>query len=225
MIEFEDVDVTYGQRQALRDVSLRLDERRIGVVGANGSGKSTLARACNGLVKPTTGRVCVNGHDTVRETAAVRRLVGFVFQDPDLQILMPSVAEDLAFSLRPLRLPKDELAARVQAQLDAYGLAGHADHPAHLLSGGQKQLLAIAAILIMDPSIVVFDEPTTLLDLRNKRRIMDVIESLDQQTIVVSHDLDTLADFDRVLVTDDGRVVADDTPGPALEYYRRLVTA
>ena len=223
MIEFEDVGVAYGERWALRDVTLRLDERRVGVVGANGSGKSTLARACNGLVRPTTGRVRVDGHDTVRETAAVRRLVGFVFQDPDLQILMPSVAEDLAFSLRPLRLPKDELAARVQAQLDAYGLADHADHPAHLLSGGQKQLLAIAAVLIMEPRVVVFDEPTTLLDLRNQRRIMDVIAALDQQVVVVTHDLDSLAGFDRVVVVDDGRVVADDEPAPALRCYRKLV--
>ena len=223
MIKFEQVSHHYGQRQVLRDVSADLGEQRIGVIGGNGSGKSTLARLCNGLVLPTSGRVSVRGHDTARELAAVRKLVGFVFQDPDLQIVMPTVAEDLAFSLRPARLPKAELTARVDQWLERYDLLGHRDHPAHLLSGGQKQLLAIAAILITEPQIIVFDEPTTLLDLRNTRRVMDLVATLDQQVIVVTHDLDFLTDFDRVLVLDQGRIAADDTPRPAIAAYRRLV--
>ena len=223
MIRFEQVGHHYGQRQVLCDVNADLGEQRIGVIGGNGSGKSTLARLCNGLVIPTSGRVSVRGHDTARELAAVRKLVGFVFQDPDLQIVMPTVAEDLAFSLRPARLPKAELTARVDQWLGRYDLLGHRDHPAHLLSGGQKQLLAIAAILITEPQIIVFDEPTTLLDLRNTRRVMDLVATLDQQVIVVTHDLDFLADFDRVLVLDQGRIAADDSPRPAIAAYRRLV--
>ena len=223
MIRFDSVSHSYGQRQVLNEITLDLAEHRIGVVGGNGSGKSTLARLCNGLVVPTKGRVSVRGHDTVRELPEVRRLVGFVFQDPDLQIIMPTVGEDLAFSLRPARLPKAEVEARVDLWLDKYGLSDHKDHPAHLLSGGQKQLLAIAAILITEPQILIFDEPTTLLDLKNKRRIMDVVTSLDQQVVVVTHDLEFLTDFDRVIVLDEGRVVDDDSPRPALDAYRRLV--
>ena len=223
MIRLDSVSHSYGQRQVLNEITLDLAEHRIGIVGGNGSGKSTLARLCNGLVVPTNGRVTVCGHDTVRELPQVRRLVGFVFQDPDLQIIMPTVAEDLAFSLRPARLPKQEVEARVDLWLDKYGLASHKDHPAHLLSGGQKQLLAIAAILITDPQIVIFDEPTTLLDLRNTRRVMDVVSGLDQQVVVVTHDLEFLTGFDRVIVLDQGRVVTDDSPGAALAAYRRLV--
>jgi len=223
MIRLDSVSHSYGQRQVLNEITLDLAEHRIGIVGGNGSGKSTLARLCNGLVVPTKGRVTVCGHDTVRELPQVRRLVGFVFQDPDLQIIMPTVAEDLAFSLRPARLPKQEVEARVDLWLDKYGLASHKDHPAHLLSGGQKQLLAIAAILITDPQIVIFDEPTTLLDLRNTRRVMDVVSGLDQQVVVVTHDLEFLTGFDRVIVLDQGRVVTDDSPGAALAAYRRLV--
>ncbi|MCL2482973.1 MAG: energy-coupling factor ABC transporter ATP-binding protein [Propionibacteriaceae bacterium] len=222
MIHIDQVSHWYGERLVLDQISLNLTQHRIGIVGGNGSGKSTLARLCNGLVLPTRGHVSVNGHDTARSLPAVRSQVGFVFQDPDLQIIMPTVAEDLAFSLRPAHLPKPEVAALVDLWLDKYGLQDHRDHPAHLLSGGQKQLLAIAAILITDPQILVFDEPTTLLDLRNKRHVMDIVSSLDQQVIVVTHDLDFLSDFDRVIVLDEGRVVADDIPAPALDAYRRL---
>ena len=223
MIRLDSVSHSYGERQVLNEITLDLVEHRIGIVGGNGSGKSTLARLCNGLVLPTKGQVSVRGHDTARELKEVRSLVGFVFQDPDLQIIMPTVAEDLAFSLRPARLPKPEVEARVDLWLDRYGLASHKDHPAHLLSGGQKQLLAIAAILITEPRILIFDEPTTLLDLKNTRRIMDVVSGLDQQVIVVTHDLDFLTDFDRVIVLDQGRVAYDDSPRPALSAYRRLV--
>ena len=225
MISFESVSHSYGERVVLRGITADLGEHRIGIIGGNGSGKSTLARLCNGLVRPTTGRVSVNGHDTVRDLKAVRATVGFVFQDPDLQIIMPTVAEDLAFSLRKEHLPKSELATRVDQYLEAYGLLDHRDHPAHLLSGGQKQLLAIAAVLITGPDIIIFDEPTTLLDLKNKRRIMDVVASLGQQVIVVSHDLEFLSGFDRVLVLDQGRIAADDEPAAAIGAYRRLVLA
>jgi len=223
MIRFDSVGHRYGTRQVLGDINLELAERRIGVVGDNGSGKSTLARLCNGLVLPTAGRVTVDGYDTSRDLKQVRARVGFVFQDPDLQIIMPTVAEDLAFSLRPARLPKADERAKVDEWLTRYGLDSHRDHPAHLLSGGQKQLLAIAAVLITEPETVVFDEPTTLLDLRNRARIMQVIEELAQPVILVTHDLAALTAFDRVIVLEDGRVVADDAPRPALDFYRRRV--
>ncbi|WP_420805206.1 ATP-binding cassette domain-containing protein [Intrasporangium chromatireducens] len=118
----------------------------------------------NALVIPTTGRVTVDGLDTARDARSIRRRVGFCFTDPDAQIVMPTVQEDLAFSLRRHGLPKPEVARRVEAAIMLYGLAAHRTQPAHLLSGGQKQLLALAAVLLTEPALVVMDEPTTLLD-------------------------------------------------------------
>lgn len=223
MIIFDGVRHGFGGRTVLDGISARLSERRIGIVGANGSGKSTLARLINALVLPDAGLVSVDGLDTRTEARAIRRKVGFVFQNPDHQIVMPMVAEDLAFGLKPRRLPAAAVAEAVTAALARYGLEHLRDQPAHVLSGGEKQLLAIAAVLIGRPDIVVFDEPTTLLDLRNRRRVAEAIAALDQQAIVVTHDLELLAGFDRVLVLDAGHIVADDAPAPAIAAYRELV--
>ncbi|HVN12345.1 MAG TPA: ABC transporter ATP-binding protein [Kineosporiaceae bacterium] len=222
-IELQGVTHRFGDRVVLADVDLVLAERRIGVVGANGSGKSTLARLLNGLVVPTRGRVLVDGLDTSRQGAAVRRRVGFVFTDPDAQIVMPTVAEDVAFSLRRSGLDRGQRAARVMQVLQRFGLDGHAHHPAHLLSGGQKQLLALAAVLVTEPSVLVCDEPTTLLDARNARRVADLLSGLPQQLVLVTHHLDQLARFDRVLVVDAGRIVADGPPEAGLAAYDDLL--
>jgi biotin transport system ATP-binding protein len=119
---------------------------------------------------------------------------------------------------------RTERVERAAAVLAAHGLEGYADHPAHQLSGGQKQLLALCGMLALDPDVLVCDEPTTLLDLRNTRRFAEILAGLRQQVLLVTHDLDLLAEFDRVVVLDGGKVVADDAPGPALAYYRALVT-
>ena len=222
-IEFDDVHHNFGERVVLSGIDLSLTQRRIGVIGGNGSGKSTLARMINGLHIPARGRVLVDGEDTRKRAAAIRRRVGFVFTDPDNQIVMPTVAEDIAFSLRRAKMGKAERAAKVVEVLAQFDLAGHAEHPCHLLSGGQKQLLALAAVLVTEPAILVADEPTTLLDLRNARRFAEILRGLPQQSIVVTHNLELVADFDRVLVIDRGKVVADDSPAPAIEFYRRLI--
>ena len=221
-IRFDGVGHTYGDRTVLQDVDLILTERRIGIVGVNGGGKSTLARMINGLVVPTTGTVTVDGLDTRRKGARVRRRVGFCFTDPDTQIVMPTVAEDVEFSLRRSGLDKEERRRRVAGVLERYGLADHADHPCHLLSGGQKQLLALAAVLVTEPAVIVADEPTTLLDLRNRALVARTFAELPQQLVVVTHDLELVATFDRVLVVDGGRVVIDDAPSAALAGYRRI---
>ncbi|MEO3889939.1 ABC transporter ATP-binding protein [Nonomuraea sp. B5E05] len=223
MIEFADVHVRLGGRDVLRGVTARLPERRVGVVGANGSGKSTLARLINGLAVPTSGSVTVLGLDTRRQAAKIRRGVGFLFTDPDAQIVMPTVAEDVAFSLRRKGLEREEAERRVHEALAAYGLAGHADHPAHHLSGGQKQLLALCSVMVLQPDILVMDEPTTLLDLRHSRQVAEVLRGLPQQVVAVSHDLPLLADFDRVLVLDQGRIVADGSPQEAIGHYRKMM--
>ena len=219
VIELRNVRHRYGEREVLRGIDLTLAERRVAIVGSNGSGKSTLARLLNGLLVPDEGRVLVDGIDTRDDARAVRRKVGFVFQDPDVQIVYPTVAEDIAFGLKNRRLPREEIARRVDAAMERFGLTPHRDWPAHLLSGGQKQLLAIASVLVLEPACVVFDEPTTLLDLRNRRHIARVIRDLPQATILVSHDLDLVAEAERVIVLDEGRVVADDAPAAAIAAY------
>jgi biotin transport system ATP-binding protein len=223
MIELQAVHHRFGERSVLRDVSLQLTERRVAVVGANGSGKSTFARLLNGLLLPAEGHVRVDGLDTRADGKAVRRRVGFVFQNPDHQIVMPTVEEDLAFGLKNLKLPRAEVAAKVDAMLARYGLEALRHQSAHLLSGGEKQLLAVSAVLVMEPRYVVFDEPTTLLDLRNRRRLARLVAELPQTALVVTHDLDWVRDFDRVLVFDGGRVVMDDVPSVALDFYTRAM--
>jgi biotin transport system ATP-binding protein len=223
MIQIEGVSHRYGEREVLRDINLSLGEDRIGVIGANGSGKSTLARLLNGLVVPSIGRVLVDGMDTAREGAGVRRKVAFVFSDPDAQIVMPTVAEDVAFSLRRHGLGKVEVARRVGEILGRFGLGGHADHPAHLLSSGQKQLLALASVLVTEPEVLVCDEPTTLLDLRNSRHVAELLNGLPQRVVLVTHDLESLRGWQRVLIVDEGRVVADGPAEQSIARYQGLM--
>ncbi|MEQ9694974.1 ATP-binding cassette domain-containing protein [Shimia sp. SDUM112013] len=224
MIDIRNVSLAYGERTVLHDVSLHLRERRIAIVGANGSGKSSFARLLNGLVLPTDGDVEVDGMNTRNKGKDIRQKVGFVFQNPDNQIVFPVVEEDLAFGMKNLGLPKATIAQKIDAVLARYDMTDLKEHPAHLLSGGQKQLLAISGVLVMDPAYIVMDEPTTLLDLRNKRRVARAISDLEQTVILVTHDLDLISDFDRVIVFDEGRVIADDTPQAAIPLYVARMT-
>ncbi|WP_207838378.1 energy-coupling factor ABC transporter ATP-binding protein [Williamsia soli] len=223
-VVFENVGHAFGDRTVVRDVSLTLTERRIGIVGSNGSGKSTLARMVNGLVIPDRGSVWVNGVPTRRRARDVRKMVGFVFTDPDRQIIMPTVAEDVDLSLSRSDLSRGERERRVAQTLERFGLQEYADHPAHRLSGGQKQLLALASVLVTDPAVIVADEPTTLLDLRNTTMLRNTFATIDEQLIVVSHDLEFLSDFDRVIVIDDGAVHCDGPPAVAIAAYRELMS-
>ena len=232
MIRLTDVGVrvpVYAGRSAPQDkavldgVDLELTERRIAVIGANGSGKSTLLRLLNGLVLPTSGQVLVDGLDTRRDVPAVRRRVGFVFTEPLHQLLMSTPAEDVELSLR--RTVRDRRARRTAA-LDAlarHGLDGLADQSIYDLSGGERQLVALASVLAVDPAVLVADEPTTLLDVRNRDRVRALLAGLQQQVVFATHDLQFAADAERVVVVDCGRVVHDGPPAPALDAYRRLM--
>ena len=219
MIEIQNVSLTLDDNPILHEVTLTLTEKRIAIVGSNGSGKSSFARLLNGLRTPSEGRVLVDGYNTQTEGRKVRRRVGFVFQNPDNQIVFPIVEEDVAFGLKNLGVPVAEREQMADEVLNRYGLLSKRKQPSHTLSGGQKQLLAIAGVLVMKPAYVVLDEPTTLLDLRNKLRVSQAIDGLDQTAIMVTHDLDLVENFDRVIVFDQGRVIADDVPNKALRRY------
>ncbi|EEW49507.1 ABC transporter, ATP-binding protein [Corynebacterium efficiens YS-314] len=222
-IIFDSAAVSYEGTPVLEPLSLTLREQRIGVIGANGGGKSTLIRMINGLGEPSSGRVLVDGLDVAANGRLIRKKVGFVFSDAENQIVMPTVREDIAFSLRRHKMPRAEKHRRVEEMMDRFHLTAHADQSPHTLSGGQKQLLALAAVLIIEPEVVIADEPTTLLDLRNRILIREVFRSLPQQLIVVSHDLDFLSDFDRVICIDDHRVVADGPPTDVIPHYVSLM--
>ena len=209
----------------LGPLTLRLAERRVAVVGANGSGKSTLARLAGGLIRPSSGAVRVDGLDGRRDAAAVRRHVGFLFTDPDAQLLMPTPVEDVLLSLRRTALPARQRRAGALAWLDRFGLADHADRPVHTLSGGQKQLLALTSVLACEPALILADEPTTLLDLRWRVVVDEALAALDRQVVVVTHDLDAAARADRVLVVDAGAVLADGEPTATIAAYRSLMQA
>lgn len=224
-IEFRDVCVAYDETTILEHITLSLSEQRIGIIGANGEGKSTLLRLINGLAEPTSGTVTVNGLDVEAHGNKVRKQVGFVFSDAENQIVMPNVRDDVAFSLRRLKLPRAERTARVDAALTRFGLRSLAQRSPHTLSGGQKQLLALAAVLVIEPTTILADEPTTLLDMRNRERIRRELRALDQQLIVATHDMDFLTDFDRVICIDSHRIAADGTPETVINHYRSLMAA
>lgn len=239
-----------GEVQVLHPIDLTLAEQRIALIGANGSGKSSLARMINGLVEPSSGAVRIalpsasdvapksnasrtvsSEHtlDTVRDGGAVRKHVGFVFTDPSAQLVMPTVLEDIALSLRKSHPNKSERTAAAKAVLAEYGIDHLAERSVHTLSGGQKQMLALASVLATRPAILVADEPTTLLDLKNSDIISKMLLSLPQQVIIATHDLELAARCERVIVIDGGNVAFDSAPNgdvaAAIAWYRASVTA
>ena len=212
-----------GPRRVLDETTLSLTEGRVALVGPNGSGKSTLARLFNGLVRPSSGHVLVDDVDVARDAAGVRRRVGFAFTDPAAQLVMPTVLEDVSLSLRKRHRDKDERRVAALEVLARHGVEDLAEQSVHTLSGGQRQLVALAGVLATDPDVLVADEPTTLLDLANSRLVGELLFSLRQQLLLVTHDLDLAARCDRALVVMGGRVAFDGDPTDAVDFYRSAV--
>ena len=225
LIEFRGAAVAYDGEQILAPLTVSLSEQRIGIIGSNGSGKSTTVRLINGLIEPTSGQVLYDGLTPDKRGKDIRKRVGFVFSDAESQIVMPRVSDDVAFSLRRFKLPREEVKRRVAEALERFELTDRAENSPHTLSGGEKQMLALASVLVIEPDTIIADEPTTLLDLRNRRRIVRELMSLDQQLIVVTHDLEMLRGFDRVLVIDDGALAYDGAPDAAIAFYTDLMDA
>lgn len=206
----------------LEPLLLSLCERRIGIIGLNGSGKTTFARLINGLIKPATGTVTVNGLDTVEDESAVLAEAGFIFQNPQNQLIMPVVGEDIAFGLKNRGLTAGEIEARVDAVLERFGIAHLKKRRVYELSGGETQLVAIASVIVTGPKILILDEPTNQLDLKNRRMVERAIAGLEQNVLVISHDLPLISDFERVLVFHDGHLVADGPAQDAIRSYHEV---
>ena len=212
-LRFDDVHYRYPNGyEALCGVSFCITHgEKVALVGANGAGKSTLLRHTNGLLIPSQGEVVMGGIKLTRRTLPlVRQSVGLVFQDSDNQLFMPTVEEDVAFGPSNMRLEPEEIRRRVTEALDAVGALHLRGASPFRLSGGQKKRVAIATVLSMEPSVLVMDEPTSNLDPRARRQIIDLIRRFGHTTLIATHDMEMVLDLcDRTIVMKQGRIVAD----------------
>lgn len=219
-IEVEALGFAYPDgTTALRGVSFRVGHgESIAIVGANGAGKSTLLMHINGFLSPTQGSVGIGGLPVNKDRLTdVRKTVGMVFQDPDDQLFMPTVFEDVAFGPMNLGLAPDDVEKRVTAALDRVGAGALRDRPPYRLSGGEKRAVAIATVLAMSPNILIMDEPTSNLDPRARRRLIELLQSFEHTKIIATHDLDLALELcERTIVMSEGTVAAD---GPTREVF------
>jgi biotin transport system ATP-binding protein len=211
-ISLDQVSVKFDELCVIDNVSFGICDDRVGIIGANGSGKSTLARLIAGLIKPDAGQVTVNGVDVYNDRKAALDTVGIIFQNPDHQIIFPTCAEEIAFGLTQKGMKRKAADVRARAVLNEHGRGDWADRLAHQLSQGQRHYLCLMAILAMTPDVIILDEPYAGLDLVTSTQLQQTLAALDQQVVMITHDTDVLADFDRVIWMDQGRVLANDTP-------------
>ena len=220
MIEFQNVSFSYEKdRPVLRDLSFRIERgEAVGLIGANGAGKSTVMKLLLGLLSGE-GKILVDGIEVNRASlSAVRRRLGFVLQNSDNQMFMPTVYEDMIFAPLNYGLSREEAERRVDAVLQQLGLQELKHRHNHRISGGEKRMAAIATILAMEPEVILMDEPSSALDPYNRRLVINTIRALPQTKLITSHDLDMILDTcRRVILLDRGRIVAD---GPAEEILR-----
>lgn len=221
-----DVSVTYpdGSR-ALDRVSLSLDDReRAALIGANGAGKSTLLRAVVGLLPISGGEISVDGVALSRRTIPdVRAKIGIVFQNPDDQLFMTKVGEDVAFGPRNLGLPEDDIRRRVDMALKRLNVPHLENRVSDRLSGGEKRLAGLASVLSMEPSILLLDEPSSFLDPRSRRNLMEMLISLPQSILIATHDLDLATRVcSRAIILRDGRLLAEGSAGEILSDEKNL---
>lgn len=219
-IEFDRVTLHRGSRLVFNGLSLSLTERRIGLLGDNGAGKSSLLRLINGLLLPDAGVVRVDGLDTSRSRRDLPAKVGFVFQNPDHQIVFPTVLEEVAFGFRERGLAREVADGRAREALARFDCADWVDAAVHELSDGQKQRLCIIAIVATEPDILVMDEPFSSLDLPTRLDLMDFLMHLPQRLVVASHELDLLQLLDRVIWLSRGAVAGDGSSRATIAAYR-----
>jgi cobalt/nickel transport system ATP-binding protein len=214
-LEVRDLEVSFAERlQVLRGVSFAVAEgARVGIVGPNGAGKTTLFLALSGAVTPAAGTICIAGEAVL--PGRFRQDVGLVFQNPDHQLICPTVEEDVAFGPRNLSLAPELVAARVAEAMAETGVADLADRAPHNLSGGEKRMCSIAAVLALEPRLMIYDEPSASLDIRSRRRLIEFLLTSPATSLIASHDLELVLEIcPRTIVVDDGRIVAD---GPSRE--------
>jgi cobalt/nickel transport system ATP-binding protein len=213
IVEAKNLKFTYPDTtHALLDISFHISHgESVAIVGANGAGKSTLLLHLNGYLTPTSGQVRIGDYPLTKETLQeVRRTVGMVFQDPDDQLFMSTVYDDVAFGPLNLGLPAAEVDSRVRKALETVGVLALKDRPPHRLSSGQKRRVAIATVLSMSPDILVMDEPTSGLDPRSRRRLIEMLQTFKHSKIIATHDLDMVLNLcERTIILNEGKIQAD----------------
>lgn len=220
-IEFSHVTLTREGRTIFDDLTLSLNESRIGIIGFNGSGKSSLIRLLNGLLTADSGTLSVNGKDPAKGPATMSSEVGFVFQNPDHQLIFPTVLEELIFGLQNQGKNKPDAEAEALALLEEHERLDWKDLPVHSLSEGQKQLVCIFSVLLLKPKVIVFDEPFSALDLPTRYQLQKVISQLSQQVIMISHELDGFEGFDRLVWLGDQGVVKEGPVDQVIADYKQ----
>ncbi len=215
MIKVKDLYFSYdGKKYVLKNINLMIrDKELVIIMGSNGAGKTTLIKHLNGLLKPSKGKILVNGNNTTERTVAeLSRIVGLVFQNPDHQLFAETVEEEIRFGLKNLKLDEDEIEKRVESVLREFNLEEYRDRVPFSLSGGERKKVTIASVVAMDTPVIVLDEPTMGQDYRQKRKLVDMIEKLrgnGKTVIVVSHDVEFIMELKgRVVVMADGEVIA-----------------
>lgn len=221
LIELDHVSCAIEGREILSDISLRTNMRRIGIVGRNGSGKTTLARLIAGLVPAGSGQVRIEGVDVARDRKGALGAVGILFQNPDHQIIFPTVAEELGFGLRQMGQPADAVAQGVEAVLTRFGKSHWAGAAVHQLSQGQRQLVCLMSILAMAPKVIVLDEPFSGLDIPTAAQLARVLEGLKVTLVQITHDPGALAEYDLAVWIDQGRMVQHGAPDVVLDAFRQ----
>jgi len=216
----EGVTLRRGDTLLFDGLTLALTERRVGLIGRNGSGKSTLLRLAHGLMMPDSGRVTTAGLDTAKDRKLIPSRVGFLFQNPDRQIIFPTVGEEIAFGFEERGLSAKEARARAIAALAAHGCAGWEGKAVHELSQGQKQLVCLVAVAALEPRLILLDEPFSSLDLATRLSFGRQLLGLGSALVMASHDLDLLSAFDRIIWLDEGKVRADGSPAEVLPPYQ-----
>ncbi len=236
IIEFDNVSFQYETDDrtfnVFTDFSLKIKRGSFNVVlGHNGSGKSTMAKLTNGLIKPTTGTVLVDGIDTCdnKKEIETKRKIGLVFQNPDNQIVSSVVEEDVAFGPENLGFCPEEIRKRVDDALKAVDMYDRRRDLTHKLSGGQKQRVAIAGIIAMEPECLVLDEPTAMLDPRGRKEVLETVHRLNSEkgitVVLITHFMEEAVGADRVIVMSDGKITADGKPNDVFSKTDLLVKA
>lgn len=214
ILDMTDIDLTIDGKAILQGITLTSDARRIAVLGRNGSGKTTLARVIAGLQKPSRGGVRVVGVDVARDRRAALGAVGILFQNPDHQIIFPTVGEELAFGLRQMGQTKAAVAQGVDDILMRFGKGHWREAAIHTLSQGQRQLVCLMAILVMRPRVIVLDEPFSGLDIPTAMHLRRVLDAADAHLVQITHDPASVTGYDHALWIDGGRILQN---GPAAE--------
>ena len=211
-IQFENVSLSLNARELLKGVSLDIQEQRVGVIGRNGSGKTSFARLLCGLLAPSSGRVRVNGNDLFKHRAAALKTVGILFQNPDHQIIFPTVLEELSFGLTQQGQRKTEAMQNATKILQQFDRLDWAERTIATLSQGQRHLVCLLSVLAMAPPLLVLDEPFAGLDLPTKTYLQNLLYGLDQSVLHITHDLQALAEYERVIWLEKGQVAGDGLP-------------